>query len=235
MTRSTASRSSFPMIGFAAGIGCTISSPPVLRRPAAAVRRFRCTISPVFGHFQLAVPDCEQRHAGLADPLEPPRRDPGDQREVWHVLGHHRTSGHGRPAADGDRRHADRLRAPSEQPSFSVTPTGSQSCAALRRTVRVHRAREVVVGQHHGRADEHAVLERRPARTPARSSGSCSCRRSGPRSRRRRRGRRCSSSPAPRSRGSGTGARPTIRRRSGRARRRRRTAAMRDVTGSPSR
>ncbi len=44
--------------------------------------------------------------------------------------------------------------APIDAPSRMSTPTGSQSCADFGRAVGVDRAREVVVGQHDGRADE---------------------------------------------------------------------------------
>ena len=118
-TRSTAARSSSPMIGLAAGMNVgrqAFSSPEV-----SVVTR---VLAPVAGQTSEPSPSLLQRVPGAADPADLPGGDARDQREGGHVLGHDRAGGDHRPGADPSpvRRRPRGRR--SAAPSPMVTPTG---------------------------------------------------------------------------------------------------------------
>jgi hypothetical protein len=91
-------------------------------------------------------------------PPDPARRHPRDEREVRHIPGHDGTGGDQCPAADHHAGHHDGPR-PERRAFPHDHAAGVPVVGPLELSGDVRRAGIHIVRQHHGRADEHAVLQ----------------------------------------------------------------------------
>src|SRR5690606_36486294 len=100
----------------------------------------------------------DETDTGSADPAHPAGRDTHDEGEVRHVLGDHGARGDHGPAADADGCNAHRTRADGRA-VIDPDAHGFPVPAALLLALRVDGALVVIIGEHHCRADEHAVTQ----------------------------------------------------------------------------
>ncbi len=102
----------------------------------------------------------DERYAAAPDPPDPAGGRPDDEGVVRHVPGHDGPGPHARPASDRHRRHADCARTDggslADGHADRLPVLGTLAAA-----VGCHRPGIDVVGEHHGRPDEDAVLEDR--------------------------------------------------------------------------
>ena len=124
-------------------------------QPAPAILE---VLPPGAGAAEAAVAERLQGHTCLTDPPDPPGRDPDHQRVVRYVLGDHRAGGDHGPPPDGHGGDAHCPRPDGRSLAYD-DPDGLPVLPGLQLAIRGHRAREGVVGEHHGGADEHPVLD----------------------------------------------------------------------------